>query len=92
MAEHKQALSAPWGLAGRSLSGQRSGLKALAARAGGSLCGGEGSTELCVRVGLTMWALFPPCATSAPLRVEGREEWSWGASARALGEHCALLI
>lgn len=44
---------------------------------GGSLPSGEGSREFCVTAGLTMWALFPPCLTSVPLRVEGREELGW---------------
>lgn len=77
MPENNQALFTPWGLARLGLSGPRSGLEALAAQGAGSLCGGEGSREFCATAGLTMWALFPPCRTSVPLRVEGKEELRW---------------
>lgn len=71
--ENNQALFTPRGLAGLSLSGP----KAVAAWGAGSPCGGEGSRERSVTAGPTMWALFPPCITSGPLRVEGREELRW---------------
>lgn len=67
------------GLAGLSLSGQKSSLEALATLGeggSGEACG-EGSREFCVTAGLTMWPLFPLRVASAPLRVVDREEQSW---------------
>lgn len=61
----------------------------------GSLRGKQGSRELGVTAGLTMRALFPPCVTSAALRVEGREEMRWehlpGPGERARPEERATL-
>ena len=44
-----------------------------ALEAWGAAAVAKGSRELCVTAGLTMWALFPPRDTSAPLRVEDEE-------------------